>query len=436
MNWLYIFLVNLIYLPSIYYGVISDDAMLLLKTGYPVRFTKLKSVILHILVAEYIYFAFGCTDISFAAALLFSVHSTCIQVSVWISGRSYGLNALIFLMILAFAPFAITLFFVAEAGIATVLFTPLVFLFTKHWYIAVLFPLLAWYSYDKINANLTAKIEGKGEFNNPLPKDFELHKWNWMNLIIVIKTYGYYFLHCLLPIKNGFYNSFLVTRGTSRKATNYWYSFNRHFWGGLIAIIITVVIWANNIGNFTGMGALLFFLTIGPFLNFITVQQLTAPRYAYLPLIGYQMALMGLVFQLPLPTRCAIIGALFIFYLDRTLRVMPHYKKNTSKLIELESQVFPDNPRVWQYQYDQMMNAGNAVMAWAFAASGLRYLPEDCQLWFGLCCASYELGDMNAAMLYLKNTEKFIMQTDQREMLGIIAEMKSRINARLEKKWK
>uniref|UniRef100_A0A6H1ZEM2 Uncharacterized protein n=1 Tax=viral metagenome TaxID=1070528 RepID=A0A6H1ZEM2_9ZZZZ len=43
---------------------------------------------------------------------------------------------------------------------------------------------------------------------------------------------------------------------------------------------------------------------------------------------------------------------------------------------------------------------------------------------------------MNAAMLYLKNTEKFIMQTDQREMLGIIAEMKSRINARLEKKWK
>lgn len=421
MPFLIIALLNiLVYSQTVFFGVVSDDATMLKTNPYPVRRSKITSILLHTVIAEYIYLAFGQ---SLIAAILFSIHPMAIQVPVWWSGRYYGLSALIFLMVLAFGWIAVPFYFIAPAGIATVLFTPLLFIFTKHWYIALVFPILAWCSYRGIKANITSKVDGG------VPKD--LYKWKWINLIIVVKTFGYYSLACLLPIKNGFYNSFLATLGYS----NYWYSLNRHFWGGLLAVISMAVIWWFNKFNFTGMGIMLFVLSLIPFLNFITVQQFTTPRYAYLPLIGFQVALVEMIFKLPIIPQSAILGALFLFYLDRTVRVMKHYKKDNITMIELDSQVFPDNPRLWYFRYEHMLHKNNPIMAWAEATYGLKYLPEDCQLWFGLACASFELGDMNAASEFLRTSEKFMMLTEREDMRGLITEMRQRIDIALKQKW-
>lgn len=436
MEHLLILLVNLIYIPSIWYGVVNDDATTLKMSPYNVKRAKIFSILLHATVAQYIYLAFGSNPVSLLAVLLFSVHPLCVQVSVWISGRAYGLNALLFLVILTFAPISIPLYFLANKGIATLLFTPLLFLFTNHWYISLMFPILVWLSYKGIMGNITGKIKGDGIFTAPLPKDFEIHKWKPENLILVVKTFGYYALACLLPMKNGFYNSFLSTYGSSVKETQYWLSLNRHFWGGLSAIVLTVVLWAFNIHNFIGMGVLLFVLSIGPFLNFVTVQQQTAPRYAYLPLIGYQIALVSLLFKLPGTACSAILGALFLFYLDRTIRVMKHYKTTNIDMMLLDSEVFYDNPRLWYYRYEHMLHKNMPLMAWAEVSYGLKYLPEDCQLWFGLACASFELGDLNAAKKFLDTSERFTILTDRREFQGLIIEFRDRIAQKLVEKWK
>ena len=431
MEYFLILLVNLVYLHCIWHGVVNDDAAELKVRPYNVKQEKIFNILLHLAVSELIYAVFG----SLTAAILFSIHPLAIQIPAWKAGRHYGLNAGIFLSALAFFPFSAPLLLLSEFSIGTTLFLPLAFLFTKHWYVALIFLPIAGLSYKKIKTNISNKKSGGGIFSVPLPDDFTPQNFKWKNLIIVVKTFGYYSLACLLPIKNGFYNSFLVTIGASEKDNRYWYSFNRHFWGGIFAFIFMFVIWWFNKFNFIGMGILIFGLSLIPFLNFITVQQFTAPRYAYLPLIGFQVALAGCLTHLPLPLRCFIVGALFLFYLDRTLRVMRHYAKDNISMMELDSQVFPENPRLWYYRYEHMLHKGNPVMAWAEATYGLKHLPEDCQLWFGLACASFELGDYNAASEFLKTSEKFMLLADRKSMQSLIAEFRARIKVELVKKF-
>jgi len=429
----------LVYYRTVKFGLISDDATEMKFNPFNIKRSKIISIVLHTTIALYIYFAFGRTTASLVTALLFSIHPVAVQVPCWWTGRLYGLNALIFLLTVSFAPFSFPLYCIPffPLGVATTLFTPLVFIFTKYWYFTFTFPIIVWLSYSHIRTGIKNKIENTGDIFRPvLQKDFSLHKFKWINLILVVKTFGFYSLACLLPIKNGFYNSFLATLGSSKKATDYWYSFNRHFWGGLFAIVLMATVWWLNRLNFIGMGIMLFVCSIIPFLNFITVQQMTTPRYAYLALIGFQMALVGLVSQLPLPAQTGILGALFLFYLDRLFRVIKHYEKDNITMIELDSQVFPDNPRVWYFRYEHMLYKNNPIMAWAEATYGLKHLPEDCQLWFGLSVASFELGDMNAASEFLKTSERFMILCERQNMQSIIEQMKEKISVELRNKWK
>ena len=440
MGYLIIFLVNLVYLPAIKFGLVSDDATVFKLNFFPLKRSKITSIVLHIVIAEYVYYAFGQTTISLIAALLFSVHPTAIQIPVWFSGRYYGLEALKFLMIFAFAPIGVVVYFVWGVGILTNVFTPFLFLFTKHWYIVFIFIYLAWRKYKIIIKGIQSRaksIDTTFKPGVPLQKGFFLHEFKIKNLILVVKTFGYYTLSCLLPLKNGFYNSFLCTLGASKKATDNCYSYNRQFWGGLFAMVLMFILWLFNMRNNIGIGIMLFVLSVGPYFNFISIHQFTAPRYSYLALIGFQIAFVTFIAQVFHPlVQAGIFSALFLFYLDKTIRVMQHYKKDDITMVDLDSQVFPENPRVWYFKYEHMLHKNNPVMAWAEASYGLRHLPEDCQLWFGLSCASFELGDCSAAKIFVETSEKCMILTDRQSMQSVINELKKRINDELFKKWK
>jgi hypothetical protein len=114
---------------------------------------------------------------------------------------------------------------------------------------------------------------------------------------------------------------------------------------------------------------------------------------------------------------------------------MEHYKKDNITMFILDSQVFPDNPLIWYWRYEHMLHKGNPVMAWAEASYGLKYLPENCQLWFGLSCASFELGDYNATLKFLDTAERFLILSDRKQMLGYIQELRQRVQLALKQKW-
>ncbi len=96
-------------------------------------------------------------------------------------------------------------------------------------------------------------------------------------------------------------------------------------------------------------------------------------------------------------------------------------------MIVSDSEVFPENPRLWYFRYERMLHKENPIMAWAEAANGLRHLPEDCQLYFGLAVASYDLGDTPGAIHFLKLSEKYMMLTERKNMEALIAVFRERI---------
>ena len=296
------------------------------------------------------------------AAILFAVHPQAVQVPVWIGGRQYGLNALMFLFAFAFAPWGCLILVLCQNGISpTILFAPLVFLFTKHWWLAVpcCLVILA-RTWKFMRHDFTMKVEGDGEFTEALPKDFDLNKFTPRKVIIAAKTFWYYTLAAVLPFKNGFYNSWLVTMGASKQQTAYWYSLNRHFWGGVVLICTLFCTWAYNQMNPIGWGIMLFVLSIGPFLNFITIQQFTAARYAYLATAGLLVALCHLLpYTLPINLVCMVTGGLFAFYVTQTVRVFAVYRKDDLSLMEADSQVFPDNPRLWYFRAGHQLRNQN-----------------------------------------------------------------------------
>lgn len=434
MGYLLIFLVNTIYIPAIWYGFISDDDSSMKLHPYNVKRSRKFSIVLHLMVSEFIYIAFGVNFISLMAALMFALHPMAIQVPVWRAAKAYGCNALLLLMIIAFSPFSFPLYFLSSLAIATTIFTPLIFIFTDYWFLAFLCPILIFLAYKPIMDNIRNKIKGDGIFTQKLPDDFTLHKFKPNKLIIMVKTFGYYFLASLLPLKNGFYNSFLVTMGVSKKQNDYWFSLNRHFWGGIIVIILLICLWWQNRFNFIGMGIMIFVLSIIPFLNIVTVQQLTAPRYAYLPLIGFQIALVNILAKYDMvgfAIACILLGV----YITQTFRVREIYKKNSLDAIIKDSHEFPDNPRLWYFRYEHALHRQNPVVAWSEANWGLKYLPYDGQLWFGLACASFELGDLNATEDFLKQAEKFMLIVGREDMQNCIDELRKRIKLKLEGKY-
>ena len=424
---LLILLLNLVfYRKAVYYKLVIDDLILVKFAPFNVKRSKITSIFIHAVVAEFIFMAFGFSYVSFIAALLFSIHPLAIQVPVWWCGRDYGLKALCVLSAIAFAPIGGVCYFFNRAGTVTALFTPFIFLFTPHWYLVFIFPILLLTEWKAIKFAIKSRKEGQAVLRYVTPEDFKVHVFRWENLILVAKTFGYYSLASLLPVKNGFYNGFLVTIGSSQKITDYWYSMNKHFWGGLLAMAIMATVWAFNIHNYIGMGILLFVFSIGPYLNFFTIQQWTAPRYAYLALAGFQIALVGLLMQLGVPGYC-ILSALALFYIDRTIKVMQIYKKDNITCITEDSYVYPDNPRLWYYRYEHMLHKGNPIMAYAEAMRGLQYNPEDSQLYFGLACACFTLGYIKDASGFLDLAEKYMIITERKNMEGMIAEFRARI---------
>jgi len=431
MDYLLIFLVNIIYLPTIFFGLVGDDASTMALDPFPIKRTKAFNIILHIVVAEYIYIAFGCSPVSLMTAILFSVHPFAVQVPVWIAGRQYGINALLFLMVLAYAPFHFLgglgyFLSYVTAPCATLAFTPLVFIGTKFWPLLFCLPFIALLSYKRAMPGVQSKIKGDGWLSAPLPTDFDLLTIKLKKLILVVKTFWYYSFGSLFPIKNGFYNSYLATFGSSTKATAYWYSFNRHFWGGLFVMTAMFIFWVANFHNQIGFGILLFVLSLIPFLNFITVQQYTAPRYAYLPLIGFLIMLVNILAKFQV-SGLLIMAGLFVFYVVKLLQVFNHYRTNNIGMYEYEIRVFPDNPRIWYFRYEHWLNKKNDIMAWSECAHGLLFLPEDCQLWFGLACATFNLGNIKGASFFLNNAEKFMLQADRKNMEVYIEDLKSQI---------
>jgi hypothetical protein len=323
------------------------------------EFEHFLSICVHTLVCVLIYITFGKNNISLMTALLFAVNPATYQGGIWISGRGYAISAIVVMLYIIFgAPFyLVSLFFATNTLLA-----PFIFLFSNRWVDISFFLPACLYFLAKHNDSIKDR------------ETFTVTHHRQISIPVIIKTYAYYFLHILFPVRLGMYHTFLAAYGMTDRDTAKWRKKTPLFWFGclLVYVLATNLIF-NNIAPVKGL--MFYSVFIIMWCNIKMVNQEIAERYEYLAAIGLMYMLANMInFQV-----FAVIFALYALrgwiYLDAFKDDYSWYKMNVSPIN------FPDNHLAWLMMAQYQKN----VLKRPFAAldtyyEGLKVRPNDMRL--------------------------------------------------------
>lgn len=353
MAYIFIFIVCLlIYYPTFKYGPVVDDISnrsrrkkgswkdtknilfqirVRLNGEYPVKSILLDHLItfsLHTSVCFFIYKIFN----NLPAALLFSVNLSNNQVSIWMNGKRYAINALLCLTALLFQPYGIIFWFLTPFFQASAISFPTVLSLYGHWYFILLIPFILFVG----NKRLLRLSKVRKEQNNLK----ELSTWDNRKILLIFKSIWFYFIHGLFPFTPNMYIEYLMFCYLKDEDTKKAYSIDFRTVAGFILTIFIVLLYIAN--KDLGFGLMWWLLTIIVYCNWTTFTMFFAERYMYLPNIGLMLFLAkSLSYINPYLWICV-----FILYSTRLITFMPMYK-NLDSYMNHHMYWFPNNDNGW-----------------------------------------------------------------------------------------
>lgn len=241
---------------------------------------------LHTLAAVGVFLGFGGGVTAFIAAMLFSVNPATNQGSVWISGRSYVVPAIAMTFTLAFpvlAPVLLLLSAYYNAGFIT----PVVLLASPHPWTTAWLPFIWAIHWPRFQKNVGDKIKME-----MFAEDKKVH---WRKLVLATKTFGYYTVHALIPVRTTFYHAFLQSAAGCMKDKAQTMK-DKFFLIGVAFILAFTTYFIFVPWNMVSFGLLWWCVCISPFLNMFRIHQEIAERYMYLPSIGLMYAVASVLY--------------------------------------------------------------------------------------------------------------------------------------------
>lgn len=399
-----ILLVNLLFFSkAITYGWVSDDIPVANrpkpKEWWKLRLFQLEgcvrtkpqedhalTMLLHALVCVFIYTAFGATDISFAAALLFCFNPINTQASVWIAGRGYALSALGLTAAMTFpviGPLILLGATYSNAGF----FVPLVFIASKHAWMVWFLPLVWGFHYFRFKKNVVEKI--KMEMYD---EDKRIHP---IKLVLMVKTIGFYFVHCLIPLKNTFYHSYMQSMAGAGKTKAYSFK-DRFLWIGIGFFLFVSYRFITQPWDQINFGLLWFIFSILPFSNLCRMSQEIAERYTYVPNIGLMIALASYLQPHPV-----LFAAWLAMFATKTWFWMDAFKDDYM-LVETSCVNSPDAWFAWHVRamkrWDQQ-SYQESVLLWAMARL---ISPKEFKILFNIATALHLSNHKKEALDFIK----------------------------------
>jgi len=364
------------------------------------------TMLIHALVCVFIYTAFGSNDVSFLASFLFMVNPINNQGSVWISGRGYALPPLLVLMTMTFpilAPLTVGALMYFNIGFVIANILPL-------WSMSLLpFVIIygIWYT-RKIKHDLKQKAE-----KEMFAEDKKIH---WTKIILVIKTFSFYTIHALIPIKTTFYHSYMQSMAGSGKAKAY--RLDRFFFLGLP--IIAGFMWkiCFTPWDLVSFGLVWWVVGLAPFLNAFRVSQEIAERYAYTPLVGLMLALAIVIQGHPM-----LIAGFIMMYATKLWFWMDSYQDDFY-LVETSCINSPDAWFVWHVRalkrWDVQSNK-EAMIMWTMAKM---LSPNEFKVLFNLATMLQIHNNPAEALEFLNEAQRNIPEGQEEQSAHLIKEWK------------
>lgn len=418
---LVILLVNILfYIKTIKYEYVSDDIFSSQRPKekgwlhwFWVLEGKLKSTpkidhaittCIHALVCLGIYLGIGCNDISFIASLLFSFNPINNQGSVWISGRGYVLSAVGMVWALALPMEMGGLMLLGATYSNAGFLMPVALLGSSHPYLFVFAPFVWFYHWDRFRCNVKGKMDME---ILPEDKEFSIKK-----LALVIKTFGIYLSHALIPCKTTFYHSYLESIAGCKKENAY--SLCKFFWFGVISILAMAGYIVTHKWDMVCFGILWWCVGIAPFLNVYRMQQELGERYAYLPNVGLMFLLASFIHTNPY-----LVSGLIGIYASKMWFYMDGYQ-NDFWLVEYARMHQPKSWFAWHIaamKRWEKQSYTEAIIFWVIARS---ISPTEFKILNNLAAALAVLNNKKESLEMISEAEKNIPRGQEKQCGDII----------------
>ncbi len=365
----------------------------------------LYTLLIHIAICVSIYFAFGASEVSFIAAMLYSVNPMNNQGTIWPSGRGYALPIL-FLLLAMVVPLLSPLFLFSGAWYTAGFLSSLSLIGSAKWYLLASMPLVWFLHSRKFTKAVTNKqnLECFAEDRIVHPK----------KLILGVKTFGFYLLMCIIPFRITFYHNFLQSSAGSMKHKNY--TLCRYFLIGLTAILAWVYFAITAPWSPLLWACLAFFVTIVPFCNIVRANQEIAERFSALPNVFLMFALA----QVIVPYSGLFI-AFLVFYATRTFYTINLYK-DEYWITEL---AVAEDPHAWWAWHCRAMKRWDmqsyreALILWVMAKM---ISPKEFKILINISTCLKLLNNHKEAEEYLILAEQNIVPGQEREAAMFISE--------------
>lgn len=371
-------------------------------TNWKLAHTQTLSI--HILNCILIYLAFGRNNISFAAALLFSVNPVNNQCSIWLSGKCYSMNTGYALLMWLF-PLAsplIYLFATYFCGASIILF-PLIFLFTKYWWLSALVG-LGFYREAKRIFNKAPNSKYNTESNS------ELKSLAPRKLIVALKTLGYYFVNGIIALRLGYYHKYLFLHGVNKETNKESYSIDKYFFIG-IAVILLIIFTRH-------LGLIWFCLFLGQWCNLISFNQTIANRYLYAANAGLTLFVASVLMYYP-----PLVLALFVYYATKLISFLIFYK-NEYWSIEHSVMEQPDFFYPWQNRAVHCFQNGNYHGALGNMIKANELRPNDWKINYNLSQIYMMLGNIGACKQMYESALKCNIDGREEAIKGLMERLK------------
>jgi len=252
------------------------------------EFEHLLALLIHIAICIAIYFAFGSSQVSFVAALLYGANPANNQGTIWPGGRGYALPILSLLLSMAI-PFLSPFLLYFCTWFTVGFFAPLALIGHEKWWLLGLLPFI-WALHAK---KFIRAVKFKGDTES-FTEDRVIHP---RKLILLVKTYGFYLTLCLIPFRITFYHNFLQSMAGNDIMRRRAYAFDRYFWIGLFAGFGTLIYAYLDWGPIA-WALVAFMITIAPFCNLVRNNQEIAERFVALPNVFLMYALAQILFKI------------------------------------------------------------------------------------------------------------------------------------------
>ena len=324
------------------------------------------SVLIHTLVCILIWLAFGCNQLSFFTAILFSVHPTTTQITCWLNGKRYGLSAVFVLGMWIALPLGLVLYPFAIWWHITALPAILLAVWEGHWKLLLWAIIPLWMSVKPLQYKFRTRF-------SRMPEG-EIRRLRWRKLVLFVKSFSYYLTHSLLPVKMSFYHQYMETFGFSDADNAECYAYDTEFWSGLgvvCAYVASVVVtwgtpWSFGLLWWGGFGVMWFQFPI-------SITQAFSERAIYTANIGLCYSLASLLTHFG-----HVPYFMYLTYCAHTTyEYMPAYR-DINEFYRYALHAFPGHHRASAHVAKRYLKSHQFAHAMVTASRALAHRKHDC----------------------------------------------------------